>query len=476
VVHTDRLIARDPQPLEHNSDEASHADGELGCARPYKPPWFAGVGWAAVLCILYPLLVLTPLVLLAVRSPNSHRALIAEIGADCAVVAFTILTLQFVIAARLRWIEAPFGLDVLLRFHRAMALVAMSLVCVHPLLVAWGENWAILTRWRANWPIWAGRFALLLLLIHVAAAICRRVMRMRYESWRRIHMVFAFVVLGLGFLHSVALGDDLQSRAARIIWTSLPLLACIAWLHRRLGRLWWFRRSLYRVASVTSESSEVWTLELAAPKNRRFDYAPGQFLFLRALSSSVPAEEHPFSIASSPSPGGRISLTIKRSGDFTSTIGQIKPGELVAVDGPFGRFSHVFQQNGDMLVFVAAGIGITPLISMLRYMRDRGDRRRVLLVYANRHLDDIVFRNELEQIEAIGSPALKTIHILSRPPEDWAGRTGRLDTTLLAALCGGLSGKAFYICCPPMMARGLICGLANAGVGPEQIRADYFEF
>jgi predicted ferric reductase len=306
-------------------------------------------------------------------------------------------------------------------------------------------------------------------------ATFRRVMGMRYESWRRIHAVFAFVVLGLGFLHSAALGNDLQTKTARLIWTSLPLLACGAWLYRRLARKWWFRRSFFRVVSVTSETSEVWTLELAAPKDRRLDYAPGQFLFLRALNSSVPAEEHPFSIASSPSPGGRISVTIKQSGDFTSAIGQIKPGELVAVDGPFGRFSHVFKQNGDMLVFVAAGIGITPLMSMLRYMRDRGDSQQVLLVYANRHVDEIVFRNELEQIESVGSPALKTIHILSRPPEAWVGQIGRLDTALLAALCGAFSGKAFYICCPPMMARGLICGLANAGVGPERIHADYFE-
>jgi ferredoxin-NADP reductase len=167
-------------------------------------------------------------------------------------------------------------------------------------------------------------------------------------------------------------------------------------------------------------------------------------------------------------------LTIKESGDFTSTIGRIKPGDLVAVHGPFGRFSHVFHPNGDDLVFVAAGIGITPLMSMLRYMRDRRDPRRVLLVYANRGASDIVFRSELEQIESSGFPALKTIHILSRPPGDWVGRTGRLDTASLGSLCGGFAGKAFFICCPPIMASGLIRGLKNAGVGPERIHTDYF--
>jgi ferredoxin-NADP reductase len=228
--------------------------------------------------------------------------------------------------------------------------------------------------------------------------------------------------------------------------------------------------------SVTSEAPQVWTLTLDPPRNRPLQYAPGQFLFLRPQGSSVLAEEHPYSIASSPLPDGQISLTIKQSGDFTSTINRLKPGERATVHGPFGRFSHLFHRNGNALVFVAAGVGITPLMSMLRYMRDRRDPRRVLLVYANRSAKDIVFRKELEQMESDGFPALKTIHILSRPPDEWAGPTGRLDTAVLGSLCGGFSGKAFYICCPPLMAYGLIRGLTNAGVDPERIQADYFEF
>jgi ferredoxin-NADP reductase len=126
------------------------------------------------------------------------------------------------------------------------------------------------------------------------------------------------------------------------------------------------------------------------------------------------------------------------------------------------------------LVFVAAGIGITPLMSMLRYMRDRREPRRVLLVYANRGPADIVFRSELDSIESGGFPVLKTIHVLSRPPRDWIGQTGRLDAEALGSLCGGFSGKAFFICCPPIMASELIRGLKSAGVGPARIHADYF--
>jgi predicted ferric reductase len=441
---------------------------------PYRPPWFAGAAWGALLCTAYPLLILTPLVVFAIVAPKADHRPVVEIGVDCAVVGFTILAFQFVISARLQWVEAPFGLDVVFRFHRAMALLALGLLCIHPVLVALGESWGLLTRWDVRWPIWAGRLALLFLFGHIVVAIFRRVLRLRYETWRQLHNVAAFLLLGLAFLHSLALGNDFESMAAKIVWAVLLLVAWSAWFYGRFARTWLFGHGSYKVVSIAPEAPQVWTLTLEPRTSRPLHYAPGQFQFLSLRDSSVSTEEHPFSIASSPSPNGRISLTIKASGDFTSTIGRIKPGGVAAVHGPFGRFSHVFHPDCDDLVFVAAGIGITPLMSMLRYMRDRRERRRVLLVYANRGTADIVFWSELDLIESGGFPALKTIHVLSRPPADWVGHTGRLDAARLGSLCGGFSGKAFFICCPPVMATGLIDGLKNAGVGLERIHADYF--
>jgi predicted ferric reductase len=473
---TDICGPREPAFPTWGSDEARATDGNPGTFTPYRAPWFAGSAWGALLGIAYPLLILTPLAVFAIGSPHSDHTRIVEIGVDCAIVAFTILALQFVTSARLRWIEAPFGLDVVLRFHRTMAFVALGLLCIHPLLIAAGESWGLLTRWSVRWPIWAGRLALALLFAHVGAAVFRRVLRLRYETWRRLHNAVALLLLGVALLHSLARGHDFQSKAARVVWAALALVAACAWLYGRLVRPWMLARNSYKVVSTASEAPKVWTLTLEPPLKRSLQYAPGQFQFLRPHCSSVLAEEHPFSIASSPAPGGRISLTIKECGDFTSTIGRMTPGDLVAVHGPFGRFSHVFHPSGDALVFVAAGIGITPLMSMLRYMRDRRERRRVLLVYANRAAADIVFRRELEEIESGGFPALSTIHILSRPSGDWVGQTGRLDVASLGCLCGGFSGKAFFICCPPLMASGLIRGLRDAGVGPERIHADYFGF
>jgi hypothetical protein len=124
---------------------------------------------------------------------------VIEAGAECAVVGFTMLALQFVVAARFSWIEGPFGLDVLVRFHRAMAVLALILFCVHPLLMAAGNGSGLLTRWRVHWYLWAGRSALLVLLLHVCWSLFRRMLPLAYEVWRQWHNVAALAVLGLGF-------------------------------------------------------------------------------------------------------------------------------------------------------------------------------------------------------------------------------------------------------------------------------------
>src|SRR5258708_40308605 len=148
--------------------DVAHTDAEKpasgpGPYKPYRAPWFACSVWGVLLCAAYPLLILTPLTLFAILSSGSDHAPMVEIGMDCALVAFPILALQFVISARLRWLEAPFGLDVVLQFHRIIAFVGLVLLCAHPLLVSAGESWGLLTRLNVRWPILAARLGFLVL-------------------------------------------------------------------------------------------------------------------------------------------------------------------------------------------------------------------------------------------------------------------------------------------------------------------------
>ena len=436
-------------------------------------PWFRRKAWGIFLEAMYPVLVVAPLVALAALNPLSDHMLSAEVGVDCAIVGFTILALQFAITARLFWVEGPFGLDVLFVFHRAMALLAAALFCVHPVLVAREEGWSLLGGWRVDWYVWVGRLALAVLLGQIVTSLARRAIRLPYEGWRRLHNGAALTLLGLGFVHSVGAGED-TTGGGLLIWSALMATAVGFWTYSHVIRPKLLLRHPYRVIGVEPEAPHVWTLTLEPSEGHPFRFAPGQFQFLRLHGAEIAPEEHPFTIASSPARPGRIALTIKESGDFTAGIGRVRPGDRATVHGPFGRFSYTLHRDDEDLVFVAGGVGITPLMSMLRFMRDRSEPRRVLLAYASRSAADMLFTGELEAMQARQRPALRVVPVLADAPPGWSGETGRLDADRVASLCGGIEGKAFYLCCPPPMTAAMVRGLRRLGVSPRRIHTDHF--
>ncbi|MEW5976302.1 MAG: ferredoxin reductase family protein [Acidobacteriota bacterium] len=439
--------------------------------------------WAGPLLVgLYASVLLAPLALLAALRPPTDHGFVYTVGKNLALVGFTILAMQFVLSARLKWVERSFGLDILFRFHKSMALLAVLLLISHPLLMALGSNkWSLLFAVKISWHIWAGRVALLILLVHIFLAVFRLVLRLEYQRWRVIHNLLAALVLPLGFVHSWNAGGDLSGdqeiTQLRFLWPVLLALAGAAYLWHRVARPLKLRRRTYHVTDVLKETKDVWTIKLApAPDGRRYDYLPGQFHFLTFChDGGLPTEEHHFTISSSPTEPGFVSSTIKRSGDFTGSIGKAKPGDRVLVQGPFGRFSYVLHPQERNLVFIAGGIGITPLMSMLRHMRDTQADIRVLLLYANRKPEDIVFRHELAAIQAGNVPRLEVIHILSQAAEDWKGETGHIDQEKIKLYCGGdVANKAFYICAPHELTNAVLRCLQYHGVADKLIHLERF--
>ena len=124
--------------------------------------------------ILYMLIILFPLLVVNYLLPDvlpKNRTLY-EIGKNFGLTAFMILMLQPLLAGRFKWIEAPFGMDMLIRFHRNMAIFALCLLVLHPVLLAGGGiGWKLLIGIDLPWYIWAGKIALVLLLVNVALSL-----------------------------------------------------------------------------------------------------------------------------------------------------------------------------------------------------------------------------------------------------------------------------------------------------------------
>ena len=353
-------------------------------------------------------------------------------------------------------------------FHKGMAIFGLLLLLSHPVLLAAGHRSLYLFSFKTGWKVNLGQAALVLLVLTVLFALVFRKLRLDYRVWRVFHKG-AILVVVLGFVHGLTIGHDLRHAGMRVYWWLLFAMAVALFLYRNLFVPFWGRRRL-RVSSVTPETHNTWTLRLESEAGEQFRYSPGQFMFLKLLRKGLAAEEHPFTISSSPTRPDAITATIKESGDYTRTIGKTRPGDTALVEAPFGRFSLV-HHDAKSFLFIAGGVGITPIMSMLRYLRDTGDKRPATLIYANRAERDIIFREELEALP----DHVRVVHVLSGPEDDWTGPRGYVTADLLQKhVAGVLKDADVFFCGPPPMMRLVIGYLRTLGVPGRRIHYERF--
>jgi len=400
-----------------------------------------------------------------------------QAGRCLALAGFTILCLQVALTGRLRVVERPFGLDVLARFHRRAGVGAGVLLACHPALLAvFGLGPGIFVSLRLPWYIWAAKGAALLVFANIAVSRFQRRLGIGFERWRFAHDLLGPAIVILIFVHAWFVRKGFQGTALAY---AVPLLAggsLALFVWHRIIRPMRAARRPYVVTGVSRGANQVWTLTFAPPKGcETYAYLPGQFHFVTLKTRALPWQEHHFTIASSPARAGEVSSTIKDLGDFTADIGKTAPGDTAVLEGPFGRFSYLLHPKDRDVVFLAGGIGITPLMGMLRHMRDTGARLPVMLAYANKSEADIVFRAELDAIAAGESPRLRVAHVLSRPDEGWTGERGHLDETMLRRVLGeNMTGKAFYVSGPPGFVTAALRSLKRLGVPERRIRRERF--
>lgn len=440
-----------------------------GCRGTSLPlSWQDSPAWGTAVVVAHLLLAALPVGLAWLLSAPSGGSFLSEVGKAAALVGFAMLALQVALSARLRVLEAPFGLDIVMQFHKGMAVLAGLLLLSHPFLLSLGRHgWHLFTP-GAGWRVNLGQIGLTLLVLLMLFALFFKKLGVQYQVWRYSHKV-AILVVVFGFIHSMAIGPDLRNTGMRVYWWLLLGMAVGIFVFRNVYVPFWGRRR-FKVVSVEQETHDTYTISLDPEDGKPVAHRPGQFMWLKLKRSGRPSEEHPFTISSSPTREPPMTATIKESGDFTDTIGQTQPGDTAEVEAPYGRFSFLHHAPSKFL-FIAGGVGITPILSMLRYLKDRKDERPVVLIYGNKTEEDIICCEELENLQE----NVKVVHVLSAPHEGWNGLKGYITQKMIGEQAKEVLAEAdVYLCGPPPMMHMVISSLRGLGIPDKRIHYERF--
>ncbi len=418
-----------------------------------------------------------PLWALWAAPEGAHRGVWRVTSLVAALGAASLLVLTFLLPSRFRPLTGYLGVERLLRSHRALALTAVALVGLHVVAVVArpGPGLDVLDLRTAPPRVWAASVATLALVALVVLGISRRRRRPRYEGWRLAHVLLANIALLATALHVLWLEDLTRFPEARAWFVGLALLMLAALAFRWIWRPLRSYRYRYVVDEVRRASPTAVTLVLHATGHRGVAFRPGQFAWLKIGTSPFVFEEHPFTIASAATEPWRKEFTIRGIGDFSELVAGLKPGRKVFLDGPHGSFTLDGLQS-DRFVFIAGGVGITPMLSMLRTLAARGDPRPVLLIVAGRTADELLHRADGEHLEA--SLDLRVVEILEEPPEDWDGEVGRFTRETLDRALPQRRGREdvdVFICGPGPMVAAATRIVSDHGIPPARTHTELFD-
>lgn len=434
-----------------------------------------------VLLIAYLVITLLPLGL-AWWQGLPPRPFRDELATGLAMTGFSMLLVEFVLSGRFRRVSGRIGIDITMRFHQLIARVLAAFILVHPFLyslpMSGSRPWDLTGREALDLggaAFVTGGLAWLLLPALVVISIFRRDLPYRYETWRLLHGIGAALIALLSLHHALDAGRYSAGQALAVFWVVMFAIAIATLVHVYLTGPLRRLRHPYNVVSLERIAAKSWELVIEPRRGPAIDFLPGQFVWLTVGHAPFSITEHPFSISSCPADRPRIGFTIKEVGDFTGHIGEIPPGTRAYVDGPHGNMV-LPEDHPAGITFIAGGVGLAPIMSMLRQLRVDRDKRPVRLIYGNRAPEQIMYRDELETMaEELN---MTVDYVLSEPPPGWSGHVGIIDENLLGELARADEDpdRLYVVCGPTPMIDSVEDILERLGVPMSRVLSEKFSY
>ena len=237
-------------------------------------------------------------------------------------------------------------------------------------------------------------------------------------------------------------------------------------------------RGLLRVGSIIKETPNVKTLRLLPVSGNSlmpFTFIPGQFLNL-SFSIGGARMNRSYSISSSPTRREYVDLTVKREPRGAVSrhiVDLLKVGNEIEAGGPVGRFTFTGAE-AERIVLISGGVGITPMMSIARYLTERSWPSDIYFIYGCSTPAEFIFAKDIAELQG-ANPKLHVTVTMERPEgTDWKGHQGRITKELLAQTVPDIALRRIHLCGPLVMMEAVKAMLAELKVPPEQVKTENF--
>lgn len=425
-------------------------------------------------------------------------------GVNNALHITGILSLVFLfISLLITPVRAITGWNSIIAYRRALGLYGFAYAAIHFVIYValdrMGSVSSTIEEIVSRRFLLVGFIALALMLPLAVTSTNAMIRKLGPFRWKLLHrLAYVAAILGVVHYYMLVKSDVRQPLAFAAVLT--PILG-----FRSVKHYWDLRREASKsksresakpqmnrkfwngeliVENIHWETHDVKTIRFVHPEGDvPFVHRPGQYMTL-TLNINGMTVKRSYTIASSPSQRGHVELTIKRNPEGLVSRymhDELKVGDKIRIGAPGGKFFFDDHQS-KAVVLIAGGVGITPLMSITRYLTDRSWHGTIYFINAVRSLDDKIYEAELSNLaNRFENLRVLTYYSQSKPPagiaipsERWQDKSGYINAADLSAFVPNLNELPIFLCGPDLMMQAVRKAIVSLGVADEKISTEEF--